>query len=82
LGRFTARYNFEKPNDKRGIDLMNAAAKGVMTEVLDIVLGYGISDEYRFSPSRFHPITSFLTPLVSYFIKQARFSTAAQGMTL
>lgn len=26
---------------------MNAAAKGVMAELPDIVIGYGISDEYR-----------------------------------
>jgi tRNA(His) guanylyltransferase len=28
---------------------MNAAAKAVMTEVPDIVIAYGISDEYRYS---------------------------------
>ncbi len=27
---------------------MNAAAKAVMTELPDIVIGYGISDEYRY----------------------------------
>jgi tRNA(His) guanylyltransferase len=46
--RFTTRYNFEKPNDRRGIDLMNAAAKAVMGEVPDLVIAYGISDEYSF----------------------------------
>jgi len=46
--RFTSRYDFEKPNDKRGMDLMNAAAMAVMTELPDIVIGYGISDEYSY----------------------------------
>ena len=45
--RFTTRYDFEKPNDRRGINLMNAAAKSVMGEVPDLVLAYGVSDEYR-----------------------------------
>lgn len=29
---------------------MNAAAMAVMTELPDIILGYGISDEYRYYP--------------------------------
>ncbi len=27
---------------------MNAAAKAVMTELPDITIGYGVSDEYRY----------------------------------
>lgn len=42
-----AKYGFEKPNDKKALDLMNAAAKAVMSEIPDITLAYGISDEYR-----------------------------------
>ncbi len=45
--RLCAKYGFEKPNDKRGLDLMNAATKAVMTELPEISLAYGISDEYR-----------------------------------
>ena len=30
---------------------MNAAAKAVMTELPDIVIAYGISDEYRYFSS-------------------------------
>ena len=47
-GRFATRYAWEKPNDRRAIDLMNAAAKAVMNELPDIFIGYGISDEYRY----------------------------------
>ncbi|PSS08810.1 hypothetical protein M430DRAFT_54175 [Amorphotheca resinae ATCC 22711] len=46
--KFSNKYGFEKPNDRRAIDLMNAAAKAVMTELPDIVIAYGISDEYSF----------------------------------
>jgi hypothetical protein len=45
--RFAAKYDFSKPNDKRALDLMNAAAKAIMTELPDITIAYGVSDEYR-----------------------------------
>lgn len=41
------KYEFEKPNDRRALDLMNAAAVEVMNEFPAIILGYGMSDEYR-----------------------------------
>ncbi|KAL8881042.1 MAG: hypothetical protein Q9198_001675, partial [Flavoplaca austrocitrina] len=43
----SSRYDFEKPNDRRALDLMNAAATGILKELPDINLAYGISDEYR-----------------------------------
>ncbi|KUJ24595.1 tRNAHis guanylyltransferase-like protein Thg1 [Mollisia scopiformis] len=46
--KFSNKYAFEKPNDRRALDLMNAAAKAVMNELPDIVIAYGISDEYSF----------------------------------
>ncbi|KAK1767086.1 Thg1 C terminal domain-containing protein [Phialemonium atrogriseum] len=46
--KFANKYAFEKPNDKRALELMNAAAKAVMAELPDITIGYGISDEYSF----------------------------------
>lgn len=45
--RFSDKYAFEKPNDRRALDLMNAAAKAVMGDLPDIVVAYGISDEFR-----------------------------------
>lgn len=47
-GRFSTKYGFEKPNDKRALDLMNAAAQRVMSELPDITIAYGVSDEYRY----------------------------------
>ncbi|KAK6219417.1 hypothetical protein LQW54_002149 [Pestalotiopsis sp. IQ-011] len=44
--KLCTKYEFEKPNDRRALDLMNAAAKGVMTELPDITIAYGVSDEY------------------------------------
>ena len=52
LLRFANKYSFEKPNDKRALDLMNAAAKAVLAELPDITIAYGISDEYRYGRSR------------------------------
>lgn len=46
--RLCAKYGFEKPNDRRALDLMNAAARAVVTELPDITVAYGVSDEYRF----------------------------------
>lgn len=45
--RFSNKHGFEKPNDLRAIKLMNKAAEGVLRDVQDIELGYGVSDEYR-----------------------------------
>ncbi|PAV16487.1 tRNAHis guanylyltransferase [Pyrrhoderma noxium] len=46
--RFTSLHEFQKPNDERGLRLMDAAAKAVMEEFPDIVLAFGESDEYSF----------------------------------
>jgi tRNA(His) guanylyltransferase len=45
--KFATKYGFEKPNDKRALELMNAAARAVMAELPDITIAYGVSDEYR-----------------------------------
>lgn len=46
--KFTDAHNFEKPNDSRGLNLMNFAASCVMKEFNEIILAYGQSDEYSF----------------------------------
>ncbi|KAI1495583.1 putative tRNAHis guanylyltransferase [Biscogniauxia marginata] len=46
--KLCAKYNFEKPNDRRALDLMNAAAKTVVSELPEITIAYGVSDEYSF----------------------------------
>ncbi|KAI6088072.1 tRNA guanylyltransferase [Hypoxylon rubiginosum] len=46
--KLCSKYDFEKPNDRRALDLMNAAAKAVMTDLPDITIAYGVSDEYSF----------------------------------
>ncbi|BDD57325.1 Glucose-responsive transcription factor [Monascus purpureus] len=50
--RFSDRYCFQKPNDRRALDLMNNAAVEVMKELPDLNIAYGVSDEYSFV---FHP---------------------------
>jgi tRNA(His) guanylyltransferase len=49
LSRFSDKYAFEKPNDRRALELMNGAAKALMAELPDIIIAYGVSDEYRYS---------------------------------
>lgn len=46
--KFTEAHNYEKPNDERGLNLMNFAASCVMKEFNEIILSYGQSDEYSF----------------------------------
>ena len=52
FGRFTKDHGFEKPNDRRGLELMNEAAGMCMRECVDIRLAYGNSDEYSFLLAR------------------------------
>ncbi|WWC65251.1 uncharacterized protein I303_107868 [Kwoniella dejecticola CBS 10117] len=46
--KFSDTHSFQKPNDKRALDLMDIAAKTVMTEYKDVILAFGESDEYSF----------------------------------
>ncbi|KKK18930.1 hypothetical protein P175DRAFT_0499560 [Aspergillus ochraceoroseus IBT 24754] len=50
--KLSDRYAFKKPNDRRALDLMNAAAVEVMKDLPDLAIAYGVSDEYSFV---FHP---------------------------
>eukprot|EP00794_Sanderia_malayensis_P020376 gene20376-22385_t len=46
--KFSSEHCYEKPNDKRALDLMNSCAVEVMKEFRDIEIAYGQSDEYSF----------------------------------
>ena len=48
FSKLCKKYEFEKPNDKRALDLMNAAAVKVTHSLVDIIIAYGQSDEYSF----------------------------------
>lgn len=48
FSKLCKKYNFQKPNDKRALDLMNAAATEVVKSFVDVVIAYGDSDEYSF----------------------------------
>ncbi|KAG6010319.1 Glucose-responsive transcription factor, partial [Claviceps lovelessii] len=39
--KMCAKYGFEKPNDRRALDLMNAAAKAVVTDLPESIIAYG-----------------------------------------
>jgi len=51
--RLSDKYGFRKPNDRRALDLMNAAAVEVMKDLTDLVIAYGVSDEYRYGDWKF-----------------------------
>ncbi|KAN0092629.1 Thg1 C terminal domain containing protein [Tylopilus felleus] len=46
--RFSEKHEFSKPNDERALQLMDHAAKDIMSEFKDIVLAFGESDEFSF----------------------------------
>uniref|UniRef100_A0A2P2JXM4 tRNA(His) guanylyltransferase n=1 Tax=Rhizophora mucronata TaxID=61149 RepID=A0A2P2JXM4_RHIMU len=46
--RFSEEHKFERPNDLKALELMNACATSVLEEYPDIVFSYGFSDEYSF----------------------------------
>ena len=46
--RLSNHYGFIKPNDINALNLMNEAAKGVMTTFSEVCIAYGVSDEYSF----------------------------------
>jgi len=47
LCRFSEDHEFAKPNDVRGLQLMDEAAVSVMETFTDITLAFGESDEFR-----------------------------------
>lgn len=46
--RFCDLHEFAKPNDDRGLQLMNAAAAAVLEDFKDVQIAYGQSDEFSF----------------------------------
>ncbi|KDP35275.1 hypothetical protein JCGZ_09434 [Jatropha curcas] len=46
--RFSEVHEFERPNDEKALNLMNACATFILEEYPDIVFSYGFSDKYSF----------------------------------
>lgn len=46
--KFSAEHEYEKPNDRRALALMNRSATAVMEELKEICVAYGQSDEFSF----------------------------------
>lgn len=46
--KFSDDHNYEKPNDIRGLSIMNYAAFSVLQDLHDVVMAFGQSDEYSF----------------------------------
>ncbi|KAF6226463.1 hypothetical protein HO133_009329 [Letharia lupina] len=70
--KLSAKYKFEKPNDRHALELMNAAATAMMKELPDIDCAYGESDEFSFIFDRSSRLferreSKILTTVVSTF---------------
>jgi len=70
--RFSDEHEFTKPNDERALELMEHAAKDLMSEYNDIVVAFGESDEFSFLLRKSTHLynrrhAKILTALTSYF---------------
>nr|XP_009760409.1 PREDICTED: tRNA(His) guanylyltransferase 1-like isoform X2 [Nicotiana sylvestris] len=57
FGSFSEKQGFEKPNDEKALNLMNACAIKVLEKFSDVIFAYGFSDEY----------SKILSIIVSFF---------------
>lgn len=48
---FSEKHGFEKPNDDKALNLMNACAIKVLENFSDVIFAYGFSGEYRYDAS-------------------------------
>ncbi|KAK4762681.1 hypothetical protein SAY86_008449 [Trapa natans] len=64
--RFSDIHEFEKPNDSRALNLMNACAVAVLNEFQDVVFAYGVSDEYRKLLSSINDILEILQDYLAW----------------
>ncbi|XP_032819497.1 putative tRNA(His) guanylyltransferase isoform X2 [Petromyzon marinus] len=65
--KFAEDHGFVKPNDARGLRLMAHCAAHVVTELDDLILAYGQSDEFSFV---FHRKTNWFKRRASKFMTQ------------
>ncbi|KAK9095925.1 hypothetical protein Sjap_021422 [Stephania japonica] len=70
--QFSDVHEFEKPNDKQALELMNSCAEALLEEFKDVVFAYGVSDEYSFlfkKTSEFYQrrASKIVSILVSFF---------------
>lgn len=70
--RFAEVHEFEKPRDRKALDLMKSCATAVMENFADIIFSYGFSDEFSFvlkKESEFYQRreSKILSVLVSFF---------------
>jgi tRNA(His) 5'-end guanylyltransferase len=60
-------HAFEKPNDERALNLMNACATSMLEKFPDIVFAYGVSDEYRYIACSYMKV---IVKLFAYFLSK------------
>ncbi|KAJ5247094.1 hypothetical protein N7468_002077, partial [Penicillium chermesinum] len=66
--KLSDHYEFQKPNDRRALDLMNTAAVEVMKDLPDLCIAYGVSDEFRYTHLFFPSGLFSLTPPPPSFV--------------
>jgi len=79
--RLSTKYEFEKPNDRRALDLMNAAAMAVLKELPDINFAYGVSDEFRYGTRTRPTDLRVLSVSASSLIDRVGFLTDVKGIS-
>lgn len=63
--KFSAEHEYEKPNDRRALALMNRCATAVMEELKEICVAYGQSDEYSFVFRKDAQVKLLLYPVIN-----------------
>ena len=78
--RLCAKYKLEKPNERRALDLMNAAAIEVMRELPDITLEYVIRDEFRYIWQKpYESLATLMNLAASFSVDLVSFSKDVRG---
>ncbi|TID30155.1 hypothetical protein CANINC_001262 [Pichia inconspicua] len=74
--KFSDFYEFEKPNDKLALEIINKSALKLMQSIPDIIMAFGDSDEYSFLLKKdcelferreFKLITTFASTFSAYY---------------
>ncbi|KAH0683250.1 hypothetical protein KY290_021837 [Solanum tuberosum] len=70
FGSFSEKHGFEKPNDDKALNLMNACAIKVLENFSDVIFAYGFTDEYSFVLKKEITFYQRRARFVTYFISQ------------
>ncbi|KAL5975114.1 hypothetical protein ACLOJK_031793 [Asimina triloba] len=72
FSRFSEVHDFDKPNDEKALNLMNACAITVLEKFPDMIFAYGVGNEYRSAYGKILSLTVSLLTSV-YVMKWKEF---------